>query len=255
MDSSYVKEYFSSPGTVSAWWEPMSGDKSHIFKRQHELIIETLAKERRTTVLDIACGKGRISKLLLEQGYNVYSLDISQEMLNIAKNRGYVQKPFLGDSEDLPFINDSFDVVICMDAMVHFPNPSIAALEAYRVLRPDGIFLVNTSNPYDLGFIPRNISSLIRRIANTKIKSKGEGIFRYISPGQMEKYLTDAGFNIEKKNRQGLIAPIEVKTPKGRDVYILSEKTSKRLDGLDRILERTPIINRLCISTVYEARK
>ena len=142
-----------------------------------------------------------------------------------------------------------------MDAMVHFPNPSTALSEAYRVLRPDGIFLVNTSNPYDIGFIPRNISSLIRKIANTKIKSKGEGIFRYIPPRQMERYLTDSGFIITRKTRQGLISPIEVKTPKGKDIYLLSEETSKKLDGLDRILERTPIINRLCISVVYEARK
>ncbi|KKK91157.1 hypothetical protein LCGC14_2715780 [marine sediment metagenome] len=34
MDESYVKDYFSGEGTVTNWWEPEMGDKSHIFARE-----------------------------------------------------------------------------------------------------------------------------------------------------------------------------------------------------------------------------
>jgi len=176
-------------------------------------------------------------------------------MLDIGYLRGDIISPQRGDGEDLHFDDKSFDVVTCIDALVHFPNYKKAISEAHRVLRPNGVYLCTTSNPYDLGFIPRVISKGIRAIFNGESSSKGEGIFRYIAPGEMRRVLTNQGFQIEEERRLGVLAPVEVKSKNGKDFYLISESFSKRYENLDRVLESLPVINKLTILSVYKARK
>lgn len=255
MEETYVKDYFSRTGTVSSWWEPETGDKSHIFAREIKMLEKMLDGEKATDALDIACGKGRISRMLNRKRLKTISLDISQEMLDIGYQRGDIINPQKGDGEDLHFDEESFDIVTCIDALVHFPNYEKTISEAYRVLRPNGIYLCTTSNPYDLGFIPRAISKGIRAIFNGESSSKGEGIFRYIVPSEMRMALINQKFQIEGETRLGVLAPVEIKGKNGKDFYLISESFSRRYDKLDRLLENIPVINQLAILSVYKARK
>ncbi len=255
MEETYVKDYFSRTRTVSSWWEPETGDKSHIFAREIKVLEKMLDEEEAADALDIACGKGRVSKMLNRRRLKTISLDISQEMLDIGYQRGDIINPQKGDGEDLHFDDKSFDVVTCIDALVHFPNYKKAISEAHRVLRPNGVCLCTTSNPYDLGFIPRVISKGIRAISNGESSSKGEGIFRYIAPSEMRRSLINQGFQIEGEAKLGVLAPVEIKGNNGKDFHLISESFSRRYDNLDRLLERIPVINQLAILSVYKARK
>jgi 2-polyprenyl-6-hydroxyphenyl methylase/3-demethylubiquinone-9 3-methyltransferase len=255
MEETYVKDYFSRMGTVSSWWEPETGDKSHIFAREIKILEKMLDGEKATGALDIACGKGRVSRMLNQRRLKTISLDISQEMLDIGYQRGDITKMHRGDGEDLHFDDESFDVVTCIDALVHFPNYKKAISEAHRVLRPNGVYLCTTSNPYDLGFIPRTISKGIRAIFNGESSNKGEGIFRYIAPSEMRRVLTTQGFQVEEETRLGVLAPVKIKSKNGKDFYLISGSFSKRYDNLDRLLENLPVINKLAILSVYKARK
>jgi len=255
MDEIYVKNYFSRAGTVSTWWEPEERDKSHIFQREIQAIGEMLEGENSSNALDVACGKGRISRMLNQRGLNTISLDISKEMLDIGCERGDIVNPRVGDGEKLPFGDSKFDVVACMDALVHFPNPARAVEEAYNALRKGGIYLCNTSNPYDLGYLPRSISRGIRKLLRKDDKNKGEEVFRYISPKEMKNILKSQKFSVEEERKLGILAPIEVRGLNGRDIYVFSESFSRSLEGLDKVLERMPAINRLAIMSVYKARK
>ncbi len=44
----------------------------------------------------------------------------------------------IGDSENLPFAKDAFDVVVCTNSFHHYPNPQAFINEAARVLKPHG---------------------------------------------------------------------------------------------------------------------
>lgn len=255
MKEEQVKYYFSKAGTVSSWWEPETSDKSHIFAREIKLLEKMLDGEKANDALDIACGKGRVSRMLNQRRLKTISLDISQEMLDIGYQRGDIAKMQRGDGEDLHFDDESFDVVTCIDALVHFPNYKKAISEAHRVLRPNGVYLCTTSNPYDLGFIPRAISKGIRAISNGESSSKGEGIFRYIAPSEIRRVLINQRFQIEEETRLGVLAPVEIKDKNGKDFYLISESFSRRYDNLDRLLENIPVINQLAILSVYKARK
>jgi len=52
-----------------------------------------------------------------------------------------------GDAHSLPFSDNTFDIVYIIHALEHFKCPYIALLEAFRVLRPQGLLLVIVPNP------------------------------------------------------------------------------------------------------------
>ena len=255
MDEAYVKDYFSKTGTVSSWWEPETGDKSHIFVREIKALERMLEGEGALNALDVACGKGRVSRMLNQRGLKTISLDISQEMLDIGYERGIIANPQREDGENLSFDDNSFDVVTCINALVHFPNPEKAISEAYRVLRENGVYLCTTSNPYDLGYLPRIVSKGIRNIFGSHSENKGDGIFRYIAPSKIRRALINQGFRIEDEIRLGVLTPVEIKGRNGKDFYLIPESFSKRFEKLDKALEKIPLINQLAILSIYKSRK
>ena len=256
MDKSYVKKYFESAGTVAKWWNPEFGDKAHIFQREEELVADYVSRLTGKT-LDIACGKGRISSILLRnKGLDVDSLDLSREMLDLAKERNPGLKPHRGDAENLPFEGESYNLVTCLDALVHFPDPKKAIAEAHRVLKKGGTYITNTSNPYDINYLPRMISKIVRKISGReKTYAKGKEIFQYLPEGLVKRMLEETGFSIEEVNRIGVLCPIEFDVGEENTLYLLSPEMSKSLSGLDEFLERTPLINKLGIISVFKATK
>ena len=97
-------------------------------------------------LLDVGCGTGYLIELLKKQNQYAayYGLDISPEMLKIAQQRfdGGVELTE-GSSSSLPYRNQSFDVVTCIQSFHHYPEPEKAMSEAFRVLLPGGIYLLS----------------------------------------------------------------------------------------------------------------
>lgn len=103
-------------------------------------------------ILDVGCGTGFVSLILAELGHDVVGLDISRGMLNVAiekaKERGLNVHFKLGDAENLPFKDNSFDAVICRHLIWTLPNPRKAISEfvrvsKYKVIIIDGKWIDN----------------------------------------------------------------------------------------------------------------
>lgn len=97
-------------------------------------------------VLDIGCGTGRLARVLIEKNADYTGVDISEEMLKIAKKKNTKGKFLEADIEELPFEDESFDVIICAFVIVHVGDLKEAFREAYRVLKKGGIFVVTNIN-------------------------------------------------------------------------------------------------------------
>jgi ubiquinone/menaquinone biosynthesis C-methylase UbiE len=93
-------------------------------------------------VLDIGCGSGNATLPAAETGAKVTGLDLTPELLEAgragAAEAGLEIEWVEGDAEDLPFEDESFDVVISTVGIMFAPNHELAAREAARVLRPGG---------------------------------------------------------------------------------------------------------------------
>ena len=92
-------------------------------------------------VADIACGTGHSTIPLLDYSENVYATDISEEMLNIAKEKDPRVTYYLTPAEDLPFDDGFLDAIfVCM--ALHWFDQKKFLVEARRTLKKGGLLFV-----------------------------------------------------------------------------------------------------------------
>ena len=111
----------------------------------YPVLLEKLSHLSFQCALDLGCGTGEMMRLILQKDNRkeLYGLDLSEEMLSVAKAKLPEQvKLMLGDSESLPFPDSFFDVVYCNDSFHHYPEPQKVLGEVHRVLKPGGTFLM-----------------------------------------------------------------------------------------------------------------
>ncbi len=99
-------------------------------------------------VLDVGCGTGKVLEELERRNWAV-GTDIEFDMLKVAKEKN-LSKLVCSDALKLPFKDSSFDVVIFVYSVHHFPDIEAAFKEAYRVLTKPGIVLVVTASWEDI---------------------------------------------------------------------------------------------------------
>jgi ubiquinone/menaquinone biosynthesis C-methylase UbiE len=93
-------------------------------------------------ILDVGGGMGIMTQFLpdfINKKKNYYNLDVSMEMLRYSPNQNV-----LAASEHLPFPVKTFDFVISSDVLEHVKDKMKTLTECYRVLKPEGLFLLST---------------------------------------------------------------------------------------------------------------
>lgn len=92
-------------------------------------------------LLDIGGGTGRVSQHFTGPGARVMVCDINQSMLTQAIRKDGLM-PILTDAACLPFVSETVDAILVVDALHHFPRPRQVVREMLRVLKPDGRLLI-----------------------------------------------------------------------------------------------------------------
>ncbi len=125
-------------------------------------LMKMIASLRAPLVLDVATGTGRLPEALLShiefQG-RVVGLDLSRKMLQIAAEKLSVRTNQVsliwGPAEALPFEDDLFDIVTCLESLEFMRDPAGVLCEMIRVLRPGGVLFI--SNRINVKFMPGKI--------------------------------------------------------------------------------------------------
>jgi len=145
-----VCEYFYN----NPWRHPeyVKLDFGQIFERIDNALRQSGPQKGRARVMEIGCGPGFISLELARAGHDVLGLDVSSKAIAIAKNvastdpwiseRGpleYRVADFLADDN---LARGSFDAVVTVGALHHFPDQDGVAARVKELLRPGGIFIV-----------------------------------------------------------------------------------------------------------------
>lgn len=110
-------------------------------KDDYPPILAELEKEPFHDVLDCGCGTGPMIQILHGKypDKHYVGIDLTPEMVRVAQTKQLSNAGFLvGDSENLPFAEESFDAVICTNSFHHYPHPQNFFDSAYRVLRRGG---------------------------------------------------------------------------------------------------------------------
>jgi SAM-dependent methyltransferase len=119
------------------WW----------YSALHRLVFQALEAElpdwQDKQILDVGCGTGAILKRLGNPERNV-GLDLAPEAISFCRQRG-LDNVRQGDICALPFKDASFDAVICSSVLYHewVADVAGAVREMHRVLRPDGVLVIN----------------------------------------------------------------------------------------------------------------
>ena len=115
-------------------------------------------------VLDVACGTGDMVVELLRQGCSVTGVDLSKEMMAIAKRKAPQAEYRLADAEHLPFGDASFDAVTCAFGVRNFVHLEQGLKEMVRVLKPGGRMAILELSTPDNPFIRFFYNIYTRRI-------------------------------------------------------------------------------------------
>jgi SAM-dependent methyltransferase len=103
-------------------------------------------------VLEFGCGAGQWSIYLARMGARPVGLDLSSRQLAHAPrlmSEAGVRFPLVNaNAERTPFVDESFDVVLCDHGAMTFADPYLTVPEASRVLRPDGLFAFNIASAF-----------------------------------------------------------------------------------------------------------
>lgn len=153
-------------------------------------VVKIIGDTNPNSILDIATGTGDLAiNLVKTKASKIVGLDISEGMLNVGRkkieklNLNNTIKMVLGDSEKIPFEDNSFDAITVAFGVRNFENLEKGLTEIYRVLKTGGTFAVletsvPTKTPFKQGykFYSNNILPLIG-----KLFSKDKSAYKYLS--------------------------------------------------------------------------
>ncbi|MCR4828449.1 MAG: bifunctional demethylmenaquinone methyltransferase/2-methoxy-6-polyprenyl-1,4-benzoquinol methylase UbiE [Bacteroidales bacterium] len=94
------------------------------------------------STLDVACGTGDMAVELLKHGCRVTGVDLSEEMLSIARRKNASANFQLGNAEALPFADGEFDAVTCAFGVRNFVHLEQGLNDMLRVLKPGGRMVI-----------------------------------------------------------------------------------------------------------------
>ncbi len=113
-----------------------------------EFIDQTDLLKEDDRLLEIGCGIGSVVHALSEKGYTITGVDISQEAIGYGLNKYGPIDLQVQAAEELPYEDESFDVVLSFDLFEHIARIDMHVREVARVLKAGGYYLFQTPNKY-----------------------------------------------------------------------------------------------------------
>jgi ubiquinone/menaquinone biosynthesis C-methylase UbiE len=246
MNKKTVKKYFSKKDTAYIWWDPHNSDKREIYLRQEKVVKKIVDNQNPKKIIDISSGRGRYA-LLLHKGRDYTCLDISKQMLNHVKKLNLHIRLIQGDAERIP-LKEKFDLILCSEALVHYPYPEKALKEMKRILSKKGSIIITVDNRLCLGKIIRMFANFISKITKKEINPLKNDIYQPYTNQEYKRMFSNQKLQIHKTIRLSILTT-PIKNNEGK--YILPPNISKNLLFIDYFLEKIPLVNKLSTYFIY----
>jgi len=162
MDKGHQVEYLFDKKMAlqyDSWYQSAAG--RHLQRMESDLILDLLRPAYGQSLLDVGCGTGNHLLLFRQMGLEVTGVDPSEAMLGVAREKlGHLADLRLATAEDLPFDDNSFDVVTLITSLEFSPRPFLALAEAFRVAR--ATVFIGALNSLSANGIHRKLEAVFR---------------------------------------------------------------------------------------------
>ncbi len=176
------------------------GDEAHFLGQP---LMRALAQVWQPLILDVGTGTGRLPLALLrrlEFDGRIVGLDSSSGMLREAhrKTARYGRLDLVCDeATNLPFIDQAFDAVTCIEALEFFPDRVAALREMVRVLKPGGLLLLSNRVGRDALYLPGRAYS----------RERFEGLLKNLGLTEVETQPWQEYYDLIWARKPGVLAP------------------------------------------------
>jgi ubiquinone/menaquinone biosynthesis C-methylase UbiE len=169
--------------------------EGRVSKKTYSALIKKLNDKPFESLLDVGCGTGKVLSLIKDKfNAKVSGIDLSEGMIRKSKELlGEGADLKVGDSENLLWNDDTFDVIVCNESFHHYPNPIAVLKEMKRVLKANGRVII--ADPW--------LPNPIRFLTNILLPLLNSGDVKIYSVDEMKKMLESCGFtsvNIENSS-------------------------------------------------------
>jgi len=185
------------------WWQENAKIYAlyHLNKPRFDFFDRYVTNWQGLKALDVGCGGGFTCEFMAKRGVSVSGIDQSVKCIIKAQTHAVSSGIEIdyehGFAENLPYSDNTFDIVICVDVLEHVADRHLAISEIYRVLKPSGLFFFDTIN--------RNFKSKLVMIwlLENILQEIPRGIHdwqKFIKPEELTDLMHKNGFtNIEMK--------------------------------------------------------
>ncbi|HEY9638409.1 MAG TPA: bifunctional 2-polyprenyl-6-hydroxyphenol methylase/3-demethylubiquinol 3-O-methyltransferase UbiG [Coleofasciculaceae cyanobacterium] len=188
-------EFYDS--SAANWWN--TDEKiyalSHLNQPRFEFFDRYVTDWKGLKALDVGCGGGFSCEFMAKRGVVVSGIDQSVKCIKAAQEHAALSGLKIdykqGLAEKIPYNDNTFDVVICVDVLEHVSDVQKTILEINRVLKPEGIFFFDTINrnfksKFVMIWLMENILGEIKRgIHDWK---------KFIKPEELTQLMYKSGF-------------------------------------------------------------
>jgi methionine biosynthesis protein MetW len=171
-------------------------DAKRPWYRYGKRLLPQLHLEPGSKALDVGCGVGEFLGVLTEAGFEASGVDGSSAQVARVVDSGMAAK--VADLEEaLPFEDQSFSLVSCLEVIEHISRAEFLLQEIHRVLSPSGKLLITTPN---FAFFNNRIHYLLGS------GPCSEGVhLRFFTKDRFETLLRDAGFRVVARASYGVV--------------------------------------------------
>ena len=133
------------------WSQTYDTDRNLTRDLDRQVMTETLANQHFDSILELGCGTGKNTALLVQLGARVHALDFSEGMIAKAREKvkaDNVRFSVANLTQTWPCEDHAYDLIVCNLVLEHIEKLSFIFSEASRVLVHGGKFLVNELHPF-----------------------------------------------------------------------------------------------------------
>jgi 2-polyprenyl-3-methyl-5-hydroxy-6-metoxy-1,4-benzoquinol methylase len=212
--------------------------------RIKDFIIDNI--EKGGSLLDVGCGYGFLFQRLTFRGAKyegLYGTEISRSLTKSTKLNAPESEVLVSRAEDLPFIDNVFDNVVCSEVIEHVSDPYAVIQELSRVAKIGGKVILTTPNYFALRF---GIDRFLQKLGLIKIDDDTLAVRDNPIPEKdLKRYVSNSNLILFKLE---FLSPI----PEVRYLKKVPDGVVRFFISSTRFIEKTPVIKKIfCNQLVF----